>query len=314
MGAWDGASSRIRGVPECAATNFIRRLTVRLRVALTFAVMLHGFGAVPGHAEKPVPAIGNSDDHAAALSRERERALKPGDIFKECDNCPEMVVVPAGSFTMGSPASERGHSPRENPQHSVTLAKPFAVGRFAVTFDEWDACVAGGGCDGYKPADRWGRGRQPVIEVSWTDTKTYVAWLSHKTGTPYRLPSEAEREYVTRAGTTTPYWWGASVGTDLTNIILQSKTVPVDSLEPNPFGLYLVAANVSEWVEDCWHDSYTGAPSDGSAWLSGDCRHRVLRGSSYLDYYPEFHRSARRQQAIDGRGEDGFRVARALTP
>jgi formylglycine-generating enzyme required for sulfatase activity len=130
-------------------------------------------------------------------------------VFKECENCPEMVVVPSGSFTMGSPASEEGRGNEEGPQHSVTLAKPFAVGRFAVTFDEWDACVADGGCNGHRPDDKgWGRGRQPVINVSWADAKAYVAWLSRKTGKPYRLLSEAEREYVTRAGTTTPFWWG----------------------------------------------------------------------------------------------------------
>jgi formylglycine-generating enzyme required for sulfatase activity len=223
-----------------------------------------------------------------------------------------VVVVAAGSFAMGSPASESGRGSREGPQHSVTLAKPFAVGGFAITFDEWDACVAGGGCNGYQPADRWGRGRQPVIGLSWTDAKSYVAWLSGKTGKPYRLLSEAERQHATRAGTTTPYWWGAS-GPGMAILSLRKTTVPVDSFQPNPFGLYWVTGNVREWVEDCWHDSYTGAPSDGSAWLSGDCSQRVLRGSSYLDYYVEFRRSAWRWRSIDGRRIDGgFRVGRAL--
>jgi hypothetical protein len=127
---------------------------------------------------------------AAAQPPMQEQALKPKDIFKECANCPEMVVVPAGSFTMGSPTSEPERSAEEGPQHMVTIARPFAVGRFEVTFDEWDACVADGGCNGYKPSDEgWGRGRRPVINVSWDDAKAYVGWLSKKTGKSYRLLS-----------------------------------------------------------------------------------------------------------------------------
>src|SRR5215469_16828432 len=115
----------------------------------------------------PTPAPAASTQ-AAPLSPMQEKALKPKDTFKECANCPEMVVVPPGSFTMGSPTSEPGHSVDENPQHTVTIARPFAVGRFPVTFDEWDACAADGGCNSYKPSDEgWGRGRRPVINVSW---------------------------------------------------------------------------------------------------------------------------------------------------
>ena len=153
-----------------------------------------------------------------------------------------------------------------------------------MTFDEWDACVADGGCNGYQPSDEgWGRGRRPVINVSWDDAKAYVAWLSNKTGKTYRLLSEAEREYVTRAGTTTPFWWGSSISTsqanyDGTNTYgsgvkgeFRHETLPVDSFQPNPWGLYQVHGNVWEWVEDCYHESYAGAPSDGSAWTFEDC-------------------------------------------
>jgi len=130
----------------------------------------------------PTPAPAGSTQ-AAPLSPMREKALKPKDTFKECANCPEMMVVPPGSFTMGSPTSEPGYSADESPQHKVTIARQFAVGRFEVTFDEWDACAADGGCNGYKPSDEgWGRGRRPVINVSWDDAKAYVAWLSKKTG------------------------------------------------------------------------------------------------------------------------------------
>jgi formylglycine-generating enzyme required for sulfatase activity len=144
-----------------------------------------------------------------------ERTLKPKDTFKECDSCPHMIVVPAGWFIMGSPASEVVGDKDERPQHNVTFARPFAVGQFAVTFDEWDACVAAGGCNAYRPGDEgWGRGRRPVIHVSWQDAQSYVAWLAQKTGKPYRLRSEAEREYVTRAGSRTAYWMGARISTN----------------------------------------------------------------------------------------------------
>jgi formylglycine-generating enzyme required for sulfatase activity len=258
---------------------------------------------------------------ACPLSAAEERTLKPKDVFKECDKCSEMVVVPAGSFTMGSPKSEEDRADNEGPQHSVTIAKPFAVGRFAVTFDEWGACVADGGCNGYKPDDKgWGRGRQPVINVSWDDAKAYVAWLSRKTGKPYRLLSEAEREYMARAGTTTPFWWGASISTSQANYgggskgEYRAKTVPVDSFLPNAWGLYQVHGNVLDWVEDCYHDSYAGAPTDGSAWVSGDCSRRILRGGSWSEL-PQFLRAACRIRgtAVDRNIYRGFRLARTLT-
>jgi formylglycine-generating enzyme required for sulfatase activity len=147
-----------------------------------------------------------------------DQRYEPGDTFKDCSECPEMVVVPAGSFTMGSPQSEKGRTYYEGPQHRVTFSQPFAVSKYAVTFDEWDACVADGGCDGYKPSDaNWGRGKRPVVNVSWNDTQAYISWLKRKTGRDYHLLSEAEREYVTRAGTTTPFWWGSSILTGQAN-------------------------------------------------------------------------------------------------
>ena len=194
-----------------------------------------------------------------------------------------MVVVPAGEFMMGSPNDEEERLTYESPQHLVKIPSPFAVGRFAVTFDEWDACVAEGHCGGASLSrgydEGWGRGRRPVINVSWNDANAYVAWLSNKTGKIYRLLSEAEREYVTRAGTTTPFWWGksnsadqaqynslSSYGGGKTRARIANKTLPVDSFAPNPWGLYQVHGNVTEWVEDCWHENYVGAPTDGSAW------------------------------------------------
>jgi formylglycine-generating enzyme required for sulfatase activity len=291
-------------------------------------------------------SVALSSRSPAPLCAAEERSLKPKDVFKECEQCPEMVVVPAGSFAMGSPTNERERSSEEGPQHRVTL-DTFAVGRFAVTFDEWDACVADGGCGGYMPVDEgWGRGQRPVLNVSWEDAKAYVAWLSSKTKQNYRLLSEAEREYVTRAGTTTPFWWGSSISTSQANYnanyiyngsnkgVYRQKTEPVDSFAANPWGLYQVHGNVWEWVEDCWHGSYTGAPTDGSAWnsgwapfpisaqrgpnlvpdwVSGDCPLRVLRGGSWSDG-PWVLRAANRYNlGPDIRyGSFGFRVGRTL--
>jgi formylglycine-generating enzyme required for sulfatase activity len=257
----------------------------------------------------------------------QERALNPGDSFKECDRCPELVVVPAGKLTMGSPRHEPDRSPEEGPQHTVIFAKPFAVGRFAVTFEEWDACVAAGGCDGHVPSDEgWGRGRRPVINVSWYDAKAYVAWLSRSTGVDYRLLSEAEWEYVARAGTTTPFWWGASLSTVRANYNgsvvsaansageYRRETVPVNTFEPNPWGLYQVHGNVYDWVEDCFNETYQGAPSDGSAWTTGDYHRRGHRGGSWFSN-PWALRSAARNRNFSLTRFDfiGFRVARSLT-
>lgn len=269
----------------------------------------------------------------AAVSADPVASLEPGSgqSARDCAECPEMVVVPAGKFMMGSPAGEEGRSSDEGPQHMVTIAQPFAVGRFAVTFDEWEACVKGGGCQTTKePSDQgWGKGRRPVINVSWNDAKEYVTWLSKKTGKTYRLLSEAEREYVTRAGTTTRFWWGTSISTSEANYNgnysiggspkgeYRGKTVPVDSFQPNPWGLYQVHGNVYDWVEDCWHDSYSGAPADGSAWTKActDYGLRVLRGGSWLNG-PQLLRSAfRNWNQPDVRYYNlGFRLARTLNP
>jgi formylglycine-generating enzyme required for sulfatase activity/uncharacterized caspase-like protein len=254
------------------------------------------------------------------LSATEERALKPKDVFKECDKCPEMVVVPAGSFTMGSPSNDKQRGDDET-QVRVTIAKPFAVGEYAVTFDQWDACVADGGCGGYKPSDEgWGRGRRPAINVSWDDAKKYVSWISSKTGKPYRLLSEAEREYVTRAGTTTPFWWGSSITTKQANYNRsdnggRQKTMPVDSFEPNPWGLYQVHGNVWDWTQDCYNKDNSGNPGDGSARASGDCNYRVLRGGSWFVYRVDLRAADRIKLTTDYRGDSvGLRVGRTITP
>ena len=226
---------------------------------------------------------------------------------------------------MGSPESEEGRGDDEGPVRRVTIGYRLAVGMFEVTFREWDACVSDGGCVGYRPDDKWGRYEHPVIEVSWKNAKGYVEWLRRKTGKRYRLLSEAEWEYVARAGTTTPFHTGRTISTEQANYdgnhtygsgregAYRERTTPVGSFEPNGFGVYDVHGNVWEWVEDCWNISYRRAPTDGSAWLRGDCDHRVLRGGSWYNI-PEGLRSAYRIRNTTGnRGSlVGFRVARTL--
>ena len=271
---------------------------------------------------------------AREAEERRKRARKPGDTFRDCPECPEMVVVPEGSFMMGSPEGEADRDDDEGPAHRVTFERPFAVGVYEVTFGEWDACVSDGRCGGYRPGDRgWNR---PVVYVSWDDAQAYVEWLSGKTGEAYRLLSEAEWEYMARAGTTTARYWGESElwqcryanGRDRTAAKWHSGwtavdcddghygTAPVGSYEANGFGLHDVLGNVQEWVEDCWNDRYHGAPSDGRAWTSGECSRRVLRGGSWWDGGPRYLRSADRyRDTPSGRyGDLGFRVARTLTP
>ena len=280
------------------------------------------------------PVSGESDPYPNcwAVVALKVRTPTPGSKFQDqdCTECPEMVVVPSGTFQMGAPESEEGSSSSERPVHTVSVPS-FAAGVYEVTFAEWDACVAAGGCGGYRPDDSgFGRGRRPVINVSWADAQSYVEWLSRRTGERYRLLSESEWEYAARAGTTGPFHTGSTISTDQANYIGSQtygggvagvdrwQTLPVGSFPANGFGLHDVHGNVFEWVQDCWNDSYTGAPSDGSAWESGDCSHRVLRSGSWSSS-PEVLRSAFRFLSLSGtsaRGElsSGFRVARTLGP
>jgi formylglycine-generating enzyme required for sulfatase activity len=261
-----------------------------------------------------------------------------GQIFRDaqssgasCPVCPELVVVPAGTFTMGSPTSEPEREGWikgiESPQVRVTVPVPFAVARYAVTFDQWDTCVSEGGCGGHRPSDNgWGRGNRPVIHVSWIDAKAFIDWLSRKTGRTYRLLTDAEREYVARAGTTTPYWFGTRITTNDANYDgnyvyagggekgpYRERTVAVDSFRPNAWGLFNVHGNVWEWNEDCWHDSYNGHSGRSEARLTGDCTRRGRRGGAWIGV-PWAIRGAHRAYAevTERKPEIGFRVARNL--
>ena len=256
---------------------------------------------------------------------ELARAHPVGSMFRDCAGCPEMVVVPARSYQMGSPPDETNRDDDEAPVHRVTFGEPFAAGRYEVTFAEWDACRQAGGCS-HRPDDQgWGRGTRPVVDVSWNDAQEYIQWLSGRTGQDYRLLSESEWEYVARAGTTTRHWWGDEIGRNRANCDGcgsrwdTRQTAPVGSFPANPFGLHDVHGNVWERVQDCRNPSYEGAPGDGSAWESGNCGFRGLRSGSWQPTdRPRYLRSANRGwndvslRRFGDNASIGFRVARTL--
>jgi formylglycine-generating enzyme required for sulfatase activity len=301
-------------------------------------------------------AEGRIEIAAPFVTNSNGRWFLPGagktEWFKDIEAGPEMVVVPSGKFMMGSPEDEpereRGRAGTESPQHEVTIPKPFAIGRCAVTVKEYMVAVHDGGCKapewlemerqynvergsyGYRTSETgsygYNRDDFPIAGVSWDDAHAYAAWLSEASGARYRLPSEAEWEYACRAGSITPFWWGSSITPDQANYDgtctykgggksgeYRNGTVPARHFEANPWGLYQVHGNVWEWCGDFWNDSYQGAPADGSAWTTGDGNFRVLRGGSWYDD-PRILRSAYRvgYSPDDGFDYFGFRVARTL--
>lgn len=273
----------------------------------------------------------------------KQRCVQPGagEPFRDCPSCPEMVAVPAASFTMGAGPGELVANVAED-RVGVSIARPFAVGRFAVTRGEFAAfltatgrrmegrCHRLGEVKGDPQRDWRSPGfaqddRHPVVCVSWTDAKAYAAWLSSVTGKHYRLLSEAEREFVARAGTATAFWWGSTISTGQANYDgriayaggsageWRNATVSVDSFLANPWGLHNVHGNVWEWTEDCWNDKNAGNPADGTARLNGDCNLRVVRGASFNNA-PHTLRAARRERepAENRVVSFGFRVARTF--
>lgn len=239
----------------------------------------------------------------------------PGEIFKDCKVCPELAVIPAGTFTMGASGREK----HEKPAHPVTIAKPFAIGIYEVTFDEWRACFEEKACKRWPDDHLWGRGRRPVINLYYSEIRQYLDWISKKTGKTYRLPSEAEWEYAARGGTRTEYWWGDDIGQGNANCRncgtkwSGKESAPVGSLAPNPYGLYDTAGNIWEYVQDCWNPTHLGAPADGKPRFEGKCRDRVTKGGSWY-YFSKLSRSAFRYKN-DVRVKSyniGFRVLREL--
>jgi formylglycine-generating enzyme required for sulfatase activity len=273
------------------------------------------------------------------ISYKREERQAVGSVWRDAipgvpeSASPEMVTIPPGKFLMGSPKTEerrKAYDGREEPQHEVRIDYAFAFGKHAVTFAEWDAAIAAG-AKLEKPSDQgWGRDRRPVTNVNWNDARAYIAWLNGKLGLEgradaYRLPSEAEWEYACRAGTTTPFSFGATISTAQANYDgnytygagkkgeYRGWITPVGSFPANAFGLHDMHGNVWDWCEDAWNANYKGAPNDGSAWLTGDASQRVLRGGSW-DGVPQGLRSAVRLRG-DPTVRDissGFRVARTV--
>jgi formylglycine-generating enzyme required for sulfatase activity len=236
-------------------------------------------------------------------------ASAPAPDFTDCDGCPRMVRLAAGSFQMGALASDSAANPWERPQRAVSV-QPFAISATEVTFAQWDACVADGGCRNYTPGDRgWGRDARPVMSVSWDDANAYAAWLSRKTGRDYRLPTEAEWEYAARGGAATVYVWGDRF--DAAQAV-RGQTQPAAAGAANGFGVFDVAGNVREWVEDCYVNTFANAPTDGAAVSAPGCRMRVVRGASWRSSPGEFRVSNRARLPSGTRDATiGFRVASA---
>ena len=252
----------------------------------------------------------NAEGDAATIAASAETAIAVARVVAELEE--EMVEIPGGTFRMGDLSGVGGSN--ELPVHSVTVPS-FRIGKHEVTFSQWDACVADGGCS-YSPGDSgYGRGNRPVINISWDDIQEFIVWLNARAGGGYRLPTESEWEYATRAGSESLYSWGDEIGVNRANCDgcgdQWDNTAPVGSFPANAWGLHDVHGNVWEWVEDCRNDSYEGAPGDGSAWSSGTCSQRVIRGGSW-GYFPGDLRSSGRGRLdrSDRFSFLGFRLAR----
>lgn len=280
------------------ARNKIRALGAKQQIAAVIPSPQAG----PVQVRPAQPAVGTYD-------------LSPGKTFRDCQDCPEMIVIPAGNFLMGSPSEEQDRKSNEGPQHNVTILS-FALGKIEVTFAQYDACTAERACPRV-PDNNWGRGDRPAINVSWDDAKQYTAWLTRKTGKGYRLPSEAEWEYAARAGTTSRFSCGDNEGC-LSQVAWYyanslGRTQSTGSKEANYFGLYDLIGNVWEWTEDCYNDGYRGRPTDGSTWKKGDCKKHPIRGGSW-NHTAAYVRSAARLVGSfgDRSSNGGFRLARDL--
>lgn len=274
-------------------------------------------------------------------------ALQPGNTLQECLNCPQMIVLPAGEFMMGSPENEAERRDNE-PLHAVTISRPFAMSATPITWNQWEACARDNWCDGESVDEAlrlnfdgtpnadyqdYGRGTRPVVGVNWYDAQKFVGWLNWKTGRDdaYQLPSEAQWEYAARAGTASPFPWGDAVDFNFGNFgmpgheirggyaegrdVWVEETSPVASFQPNAWGLYDMHGNIFEWTQDCYEADYAHAPRDGSANTEGNCANRVFRSGTFASN-PYMQRSARRgapyPNSARGRNYLGFRVAMIL--
>ena len=288
---------------------------------LCVALGVWGAAAVPDAlAQSSDPYISAIDDRPAArLKRLRDR---------RADYAPDMVTIQPGRFLMGSPQGETRRDRNEGPQIEVSIPYSFEIGRFEVTYAEWRDCVEAGGCKGYRPDDNgWGRGDRPVTNVSYQDAQSYIAWLNKSTGKQYRLPTEAEWEYVARAGGSLPF--STATGTGISDREANfngefpygggakgrylKKTVPVGSYAPNAFGVHDIHGNVYEWVSDCYAKSHQGNPANGQRRTDGDCNRRIIRGGSWVTHGYQMRAAKRLSYTMDYRYDDfGFRLARTI--
>ncbi|MFM0341669.1 SUMF1/EgtB/PvdO family nonheme iron enzyme [Paraburkholderia fungorum] len=264
--------------------------------------------AAPPSAPAPAPAPA-----AAAAQKSATRPLATGES-RDCANCPIMIALPAGSFSMGSSTDD----PSEKPVHRVSIGAPFAIGKYEVTVEQWNACASANACQKLTPENNANKAA-PARDLSWDDAQQYVKWLSKVTGKPYRLPTEAEWEYADRGGTTTQYWWGEQMRKGNANCKdcgdpwHKEGPEAVGSFAPNPLGLHDMNGSVWEWVADCWHNSYQGAPADGHAWDSPGCDMRVIRGGSWREGAGYMLSATRFKYSAGVRqSQDGFRVAKDL--
>lgn len=259
-----------------------------------------------------------------AMVSSEPNSLPDFALFKDCETCPEMIVIPSGSFVMGSPKDEVGHMHEEEPQIEVTLTR-FALARFETSWDEWEVCVSAGKCASDNDDLGWGKGARPISTIDLKDAQAYIGYLNEKETGKYRLPTESEWEYSARAGTKTPFSFGYTISTDQVNFdgngvygdgskgTYREQTVEVGSFPANQFGLFDMHGNVWEWVQDCFVDTLSETPTNGAARLMEDCSKVVVRGGSF-DHYPRANRSSIRHYMgpEDQEVDLGFRVARTL--
>ena len=326
-------------VPSTAPKGFLQTILEKVRPPKNTAAQdaarsaVSNIGSVAEEVKEKTVNMGQKIKDAAAahlkVQDKNPATFQPEETFHDCEDvvCPEMVVVPAGEFELGSDKkTDPDHASNEEPPTLIKIGKRFGVGKYEVTFDEYDQCVADGTCDHQADDQEWGRGRRPVVDVSWDDAQKYVRYLSKRSGKNYRLLTEAEWEYAARATTSTPYYTGGFITPEQANFngedgrdprskgIFRRKTIEVGSLPaPNNFGLFDMNGNVWEWVQDCYLETYKSIPKDGSARTSGECSGRVTRGGSWSSFV-EFLRSATRFKisASDRSDDKGFRVARDL--
>lgn len=306
----------LKAYPKGRFAPLAQARIARLRTPATAAAP-----AAPAPASPSTPPAATPAKPRAAPARQAPPAAVPppamargGAELHDCQSCPMLVALPAGTFTMGSNSSD----PSEKPAHQVAISAPFAIGKFEVTVQQWNACVTANGCQKVAQANN-ANPSAPVRDVSWDDAQQYVKWLSMLSGEAYRLPTEAEWEYAARGGTATSYWWGDKMVTGKANCKecgqpwSDKAPASAGSFVPNGFGLYDTSGSVWEWVADCWHNNFKDAPADGRAWDEPGCRVRVIRGGSWRDGASYMVASTRfKYDASVRQPQNGFRVARSV--